>query len=324
MRNELEIFKNEEFGEIRTVEINGEPYFVAVDIAKTLGYKNTNDAIIRHCRWVVKHDIPHPQSRNKTLEVNVIPEGDLYRLITGSDLPSAKEFESWVYDEVLPTLRQTNSYEIPREEKKQPNQVESLTIKEVKFLDDVLRVGQDKQGRIFVGVNDICKSLGMNKARKDKEIIAVQKDETLKKGCKKFPCGTFYGFGSAITLQLDYIPLWLTKIKITPSMRANNPNAANKLVEYQSQAKGVLAAAFFANNTLATYPPALSHYTASAVAELGRITKSIMEKQGSSPRKIAEIFKLECQQFGIYLPEDFVEMPIYEQLSLDINEIITR
>lgn len=110
MRNELEIFKNEEFGEIRTVEINGEPYFVAVDIAKALGYKNTNDAIIRHCRWVVKHDIPHPQSRNKTLEVNVIPEGDLYRLITGSDLPSAKEFESWVYDEVLPTLRQTGTY----------------------------------------------------------------------------------------------------------------------------------------------------------------------------------------------------------------------
>lgn len=209
-------------------------------------------------------------------------------------------------------------------EKKQPNQVESLTIKEVKFLDDVLRVGQDKQGRIFVGVNDICKALGMNKARKDKEIIAVQKDETLKKGCKKFSSGAFYWFGSAITLQLDYIPLWLTKIKITPSMRVNNPNAANKLVEYQSQAKDVLAAAFFANNTLITYPPALSHYTASAVAELGRITKSIMEKQGSSPRKIAEIFKLECQQFGIYLPEDFVEMPIYEQLSLDINEIITR
>lgn len=110
MRNELEIFKNEEFGEVRTVEINGEPYFVAVDIAKALGYKNTNDAIIRHCRWVVKHDIPHPQSRNKTSEVNVIPEGDLYRLITGSDLPSAKEFESWVYDEVLPQLRQTGTY----------------------------------------------------------------------------------------------------------------------------------------------------------------------------------------------------------------------
>lgn len=108
--NELKIFSNEEFGQVRTVEIDDKPYFVATDIAKSLGYSNVTDAISRHCRWVVKHDIPHPQSKNKTLEVNIIPEGDLYRLISHSELPSAEKFESWVFDEVLPSIRKHGMY----------------------------------------------------------------------------------------------------------------------------------------------------------------------------------------------------------------------
>lgn len=107
---ELKIFKNPEFGSVRTVEIDGKPYFVANDVAKALGYFNISDAVARHCRWVVKHDIPHPQSKTKTLEVNVIPEGDLYRLISGSELETAKKFESWVYDEVLPSIRKHGMY----------------------------------------------------------------------------------------------------------------------------------------------------------------------------------------------------------------------
>jgi anti-repressor protein len=73
----LQIFNNPQFGEIRAVEIDGKPYFVASDIAKALGYKDTTNAIKQHCRWVVKHHIPHPQSPIKTIEVNVIPEGGL-------------------------------------------------------------------------------------------------------------------------------------------------------------------------------------------------------------------------------------------------------
>lgn len=109
---DLMIFENAEFGQIRTVEIDGKPYFVANDIAKSLGYVRPADAISQHCRYTVKHRIPHPQSKTKTLEVNVIPEGDMYRLITHSELPSAERFESWVFDEVLPSLRKTGSYTI--------------------------------------------------------------------------------------------------------------------------------------------------------------------------------------------------------------------
>lgn len=111
--NELQIFKNDMFGEIRTMDIDGKPYFVASDVAKALGYINISDAVSRHCRWVVKHYIPHPQNPNKTLEVNMIPEGDIYRLAAKSELPNAEQFESWIFDEVLPTIRKHGAYMTP-------------------------------------------------------------------------------------------------------------------------------------------------------------------------------------------------------------------
>lgn len=110
MNNEMQIFRNSEFGELGVLEIDGKPYFPAAACAKILGYANTNDAIMRHCRWVVKHDLPHPQNPNKTIKMNLIPEGDLYRLITHSKLPAAERFEKWVFDEVLPSIRKHGGY----------------------------------------------------------------------------------------------------------------------------------------------------------------------------------------------------------------------
>ena len=97
-------------GNIRTIIIDEKPYFIASDVAKALGYANPHDAIKKHCRWVAKCEVPHPQSKTKILEVNIIPEGDIYRLVSHSELPSAERFESWVFDEVLPQIRQTGGY----------------------------------------------------------------------------------------------------------------------------------------------------------------------------------------------------------------------
>lgn len=119
--NELQIFNNAEFGQIRTVEVEGKIYFVASDVAKALGYSRPADAVTQHCRYTVKRSIPHPQSPEKQIEVNVIPEGDMYRLITHSKLESAERFESWVFDEVLPMLRKTGSYEMPKDKKRRSN-----------------------------------------------------------------------------------------------------------------------------------------------------------------------------------------------------------
>lgn len=106
--NELQVFKNAEFGSIRTVLINGEPYFVGRDIAEILGYSNTKDAIATHVdeedRTVIQ------RSENTTLEIpnrglTVINESGLYSLILSSKMPNARKFKRWVTAEVLPAIR---------------------------------------------------------------------------------------------------------------------------------------------------------------------------------------------------------------------------
>lgn len=105
--NQIEIFKNPEFGEIRTVEVDGKPYFVGSDIAKALGYAIPSKAVNTHCKGVSKMEVPSNGGKQETL---IIPEGDVYRLISHSKLQSAEKFESWVFDEVLPTIRKHGMY----------------------------------------------------------------------------------------------------------------------------------------------------------------------------------------------------------------------
>ena len=113
--NELQIFKNAEFGSIRTTTINGEPYFVGRDIAEILGYSNTKDAISTHVdeedRTVIQ------RSENTTLEIpnrglTVINESGLYSLILSSKMPNAKKFKHWVTAEVFPAIRKHGMYAI--------------------------------------------------------------------------------------------------------------------------------------------------------------------------------------------------------------------
>lgn len=103
----MEIFKNEEFGSVRIIEEDGKYMFCASDVAKALGYSRPNDAVARHCRATVKRSSP---ISGKIQEINFIPEGDVYRLIVHSKLPSAERFERWVFDEVLPSLRANGIY----------------------------------------------------------------------------------------------------------------------------------------------------------------------------------------------------------------------
>lgn len=112
--NELKIFNNNEFGEIRTtIEENGNVLFCGSDVAKALGYDQPHKAIDRHCRYGMKCTIPHPQSELKTIVMLFIPEGDVYRLVAHSKLPAAEKFERWVFDEVLPSIRKHGAYMTP-------------------------------------------------------------------------------------------------------------------------------------------------------------------------------------------------------------------
>ena len=105
----LQIFKNEEFGSIRTLNINGEPYFVGKDVAKVLAYNEPHKAVVRH---IDKEDrTKHPILSNGGFQESwIINESGFYSLVLSSKLPKAKEFKHWVTSEVLPSIRKTGGY----------------------------------------------------------------------------------------------------------------------------------------------------------------------------------------------------------------------
>lgn len=107
MTDEMKIFENEQFGSIRTLDENGKIYFCGIDVAKALGYSRPRDAISAHCKGAVKR---RSLTNGGEQTLTYITEGDLYRLITHSKLPSAEIFECWVFDEVLPSIRKYGMY----------------------------------------------------------------------------------------------------------------------------------------------------------------------------------------------------------------------
>lgn len=112
---DLMIFENAEFGQMRTVTINNEPWFVGKDVAMALGYAKARNAILSHVLEEDKKDAPIQGTPGGTQTMTIINESGLYALIFGSKLESAKKFKHWVTSEVLPSLRKTGSYKIQKE-----------------------------------------------------------------------------------------------------------------------------------------------------------------------------------------------------------------
>ena len=111
---DIQVFNNEQFGALRTYEEDGQILFCGKDVAASLGYKNTNDAMKKHCKGVAKR---YPlQTAGGIQEFVFITEPDLYRLITHSKLPTAEKFERWVFEEVLPAIRRTGGYMVAKQD----------------------------------------------------------------------------------------------------------------------------------------------------------------------------------------------------------------
>ena len=117
MQNAIQIFENREFGQLGVLMIDGKPFFPAVECAEVLGYSKPHNAVSRHCPHSLKRGVG-VQTGSKadgtpafqTVDKAFIPEGDLYRLIIRSKLPTAIKFERWVFDEVLPSIRKHGAY----------------------------------------------------------------------------------------------------------------------------------------------------------------------------------------------------------------------
>ncbi|MEQ2653663.1 phage antirepressor KilAC domain-containing protein [Desulfovibrio piger] len=109
--NDMKIFENSEFGAVRVVDVNGEPWFVARDVASALGYVDTTQAIRMHCEKA--KDFRGVEMTATATPMKIIPEEDVYALIFGSHLESAKQFRRWICDEVLPAIRKHGGYLTP-------------------------------------------------------------------------------------------------------------------------------------------------------------------------------------------------------------------
>lgn len=107
--NELKLFQSPIFGQVRTVVMNGQVMFAATDVAKCLGYANPQKAIRNHCKSIGVNEMDTP-TKGGIQKVRFITKGNVVRLVASSELPQAEEVESWIFDEVIPTVLETGGY----------------------------------------------------------------------------------------------------------------------------------------------------------------------------------------------------------------------
>lgn len=215
--NELKIFNNENFGSVRTVTKDDSIYFVAVDVAKILEYTNPNKAIRDHCRWVNESFIETKAGRRKA---SIIKKSDVLRLISRSTMSKAYEFESWVFDEVLPSVLETGSYSI-----KQLSQLEILQKSigvlvehesKIKAIENNMIALNDKIDNTKLVNSSVTILTG--DVRKDINIIirayATQENITFKNAYNLFYSKFNYYFDTNIRSYLDYRDKKKNKLEI--------------------------------------------------------------------------------------------------------------
>ncbi len=168
----------------------------------------------------------------------------------------------------------------------------NLQIKEVNFNGDLLLAAQDNQSKIYVGVRYICNGVGFTKSQKDTQIQKVQLDEVLRMGCVKFDAGVFEPDNEVVAIQIDFLPLWLAKISITPTMKRENPVLTEKLINYQLKAKDVLAAAFLPKQYQSADIAAVLSQLQNMQAQLDQNTKSLALLADERREHLTEIASL--------------------------------
>lgn len=224
MSKEIQIFKNEQFGQIRTIDENGKVLFCAKDVAEALGYSNTRDAINRHCKGVVKRDAPTSSGKQS---MSFIPEGDIYRLAASSELPGADAFESWIFDEVLPAIRKHGEYVSPRKAQQQLGEVNSAariirqTLKEAGMAPQFVAVAM-KSLYEPVGVEIPLEGITLNKRLFDATAIAKRLGILSRSG-KPHAHAV-----SAIIAQVDVLP---EEKELVPYQRNGHPGTAFQYTE---------------------------------------------------------------------------------------------
>ena len=242
--NKIQEFFNEQFGTVRTVVLDGQIYFVGIDIAKALGYSNAAKAVSTHCKRPSKTEIDvssqngKAHKARKSQEMLVICKSDIYRLIVKSKLETADKFESWIFDEILPVIESTGAYiEDGREEEMVSKYFPSFS-KEVQteMVNDLIR--QNRELKQFyddlmnteglMSINTMAKELGIGeyklfaflRSKKvffyDKDMVNVPYERFRKEGkfaVKETPChdGKIRSVTYGTKSGLDYVRKLLRK-----------------------------------------------------------------------------------------------------------------
>ena len=174
---DIQIFSNEQFGQVRVITKDGEPWFVGKDVAEILGYANTRDALSKHVDLEDKSDVAiHDGSQNRTM--TIINESGLYSLILGSKLPSAKKFKKWVTSDVLPSIRKHGMYATDELINNPDLLIAAATkIKEerqARLEAEKLRDKLIHQNKLYT-TSEIAKELGLKSANKLNQLLAEKK-----------------------------------------------------------------------------------------------------------------------------------------------------
>lgn len=119
----------------------------------------------------------------------------------------------------------------------------ALAVKEVNFNGDTLKATKQND-KVYVGVKSVCKGIGLSEDQCRRQVKNIQVDEVLKMGCVKFDTGVFDPNNATLGLNIEFLPLWLAKIHVTPTMKRDQPELTEKLITYQLESKNVLAKAF--------------------------------------------------------------------------------
>lgn len=169
--------------------------------------------------------------------------------------------------------------------------MEGLTVKGVDMMGDTIMAAKDKGGNIWAGVSWFCNALGMTKGQKDKQVQNVQTDEILQRGATKLEAGVFDPNNETVALRIDFVPIWLTKINVNGKTKKENPDLADKLLQYQLKAKDILANAFLPNrqNELLSVNPI--DVPLGELASYLKIMDKVAVRQNLAPHKIAGNFK---------------------------------
>lgn len=217
--NELKIFEKAEFGAVRVVMKDNEPWFVARDVAQALGYSVPQKAIVDHCKRAELFKCSEMELLIESPRgINIIPESDVYRLIMRSKLPTAEKFQDWVVEEVLPAIRKTGQYALPADPIEQCRELAKLYLEKAELLEEKnLAIAQRdyyKRTKAEIGSRREATSMATASAavRKANELANRIGEGTTFKAVKAIPwlLNVFYaskGMYSAVGKKLKRISL---------------------------------------------------------------------------------------------------------------------